>query len=241
MKPSLAECYALLDLTPGASWSEVQEAYRLMVRVWHPDRHQQDPELAVRAGAKLARINAAYQELRQALERGPGAPAGFQAPPPPPPRPPQPSPAGPRPGAGSVPPRGFVTRQRIRPGFTVVFQDHFLTLAHEANHGCTRIRYLREVRRGHAFGPTSVAYQYDRRFTGWFRLPMEFEEAVRQSLAFRSAPEFEATSQGHLDAARYDCEIGESCWNYTYPDGSTRSVGSYRGDPHRLAPVNPGR
>ncbi|MFM7102089.1 MAG: J domain-containing protein, partial [Verrucomicrobiota bacterium] len=82
MKPSFAECHALLDLTPGASWAEVQEAYRLMVRVWHPDRHQHDPELAARAGAKLARINAAYQELREAHERGPTL-GGF----PPPPRP----------------------------------------------------------------------------------------------------------------------------------------------------------
>lgn len=239
MKPSLAECYALLDLAPGASWAEVQEAYRLLVRVWHPDRHQHDPDLATRAGAKLARINTAYQELRQALERGP-APGGFPVPPRPGPPPPPPRP-GSRSGPGMSPPRGVVTRQRIRPGFTVVFQDHFLTLAHEASHGCSRIRYLREVRRGHVFGPTSVAYQYDRRFTGWFRLPMEFEEAIRQSLAFRSGPEFEAASHGHIDAARYDCEVGESCWNYTYPDGSTRSVGNYRGDPNRLAPVNPAR
>ena len=37
--------YAVLDLDPSASPAEVQQAYRDLVKVWHPDRFAHDSRL----------------------------------------------------------------------------------------------------------------------------------------------------------------------------------------------------
>ncbi|HYO75877.1 MAG TPA: J domain-containing protein, partial [Thermoanaerobaculia bacterium] len=34
----LDDCYALLDLRPGASEEELKRAHRDLAKVWHPDR-----------------------------------------------------------------------------------------------------------------------------------------------------------------------------------------------------------
>lgn len=34
----IAKCYEILGLKPEASPAEVKEAYRDLVKVWHPDR-----------------------------------------------------------------------------------------------------------------------------------------------------------------------------------------------------------
>ena len=45
--------YEILDLQPGASPEEVKQAYRELVKVWHPDRFSHDPKLIKRAHEKL--------------------------------------------------------------------------------------------------------------------------------------------------------------------------------------------
>jgi hypothetical protein len=79
-------CKALqtLGLEPHASGKEVASAYRMMVKVWHPDRFQSDPKLKAAADEKLKAINAAHDYL----SAHPEAPRR-QAPSPPPPRPQQ--------------------------------------------------------------------------------------------------------------------------------------------------------
>ena len=57
------ESYAVLELPFGASLEEVKKAYRKLVRVWHPDRFANDPELSKEAEQKLRRLNEAYQSL----------------------------------------------------------------------------------------------------------------------------------------------------------------------------------
>ncbi len=59
--------YEVLGLAPGASPEEVKEAYRDLVKVWHPDRFSSDPQLQQKAQAKLKEINAAYARLRAGL------------------------------------------------------------------------------------------------------------------------------------------------------------------------------
>src|ERR1700683_4720073 len=57
--------FALLDLPPGASAKTIKDAYFCLVKVWHPDRFEQDAALRELAENKFKRINAAYQLLTQ--------------------------------------------------------------------------------------------------------------------------------------------------------------------------------
>ncbi|MGA8085834.1 MAG: J domain-containing protein [Terracidiphilus sp.] len=58
-------CAALqtLGLEPYTSLAEIEEAYRTLVKVWHPDRFQSDPRLRQAAEEKLKEINAAHDYL----------------------------------------------------------------------------------------------------------------------------------------------------------------------------------
>ena len=57
-----ARCAALdvLELKSGASESEIKDAYRVLVKVWHPDRFPGDARLKAAAEEKLKSLNAAY-------------------------------------------------------------------------------------------------------------------------------------------------------------------------------------
>jgi alpha-tubulin suppressor-like RCC1 family protein len=67
---NLLDCYRLLELQPGATAAEVREAYRVLSRVWHPDRFAGNPELLARATARQQELNDAYQRINQALQSG---------------------------------------------------------------------------------------------------------------------------------------------------------------------------
>ncbi|HTW78404.1 MAG TPA: J domain-containing protein [Terracidiphilus sp.] len=58
-------CRALrtLGLQAGATDREIRSAYHVLVKVWHPDRHQHDPALKAQAEEKLKAINSAYRYL----------------------------------------------------------------------------------------------------------------------------------------------------------------------------------
>ncbi|MFN6566691.1 molecular chaperone DnaJ [Nostoc minutum NIES-26] len=55
--------YEILGLTPGASPAQVKQAYRKLVKIWHPDRFF-DQEQKQEAEEKIKTINAAYNKLR---------------------------------------------------------------------------------------------------------------------------------------------------------------------------------
>ena len=55
--------YRILDLHTSASEQEVKQAYRELVKVWHPDRFAHDVKLQKRAEEKLKEINDAYQRI----------------------------------------------------------------------------------------------------------------------------------------------------------------------------------
>lgn len=61
-------CAALqvLELRAGASGPEIKAAYRMLVKVWHPDRFQGDKAMKDTADAKLKSINTAYVFLTSA-------------------------------------------------------------------------------------------------------------------------------------------------------------------------------
>jgi hypothetical protein len=62
---TLKNCYAILDLSPGATEEEVRDAYLDLVKVWHPDRYSHEsPRLRKRAEEKLRLLNEAYERIR---------------------------------------------------------------------------------------------------------------------------------------------------------------------------------
>lgn len=66
----LKEALDVLALRPGATPVEIKEAYRDMVKVWHPDRFGSDPRLRQKAEEKLKQINKAYQVLESGSGTG---------------------------------------------------------------------------------------------------------------------------------------------------------------------------
>jgi hypothetical protein len=58
-----------------ATEAQIRKAYRLLVKVWHPDRFQSDQSLKEAAETKLKDVNAAFKFLTStAAERGPWRP-----------------------------------------------------------------------------------------------------------------------------------------------------------------------
>jgi len=67
----LDHCYRLLGLEPGASLKEVNQAYKDLAFIWHPDRIPSDnSRLREKAAQKLKEINHARDQLRLALRKG---------------------------------------------------------------------------------------------------------------------------------------------------------------------------
>ncbi len=60
----MERCIDLLGLKPGASQEEVNQAYRDLAIVWHPDRFTNNLRLQRKAEEKLKEINAAYEYIR---------------------------------------------------------------------------------------------------------------------------------------------------------------------------------
>ncbi len=70
MQAETAEAYRTLDLKPGADLVTVRQAYRVLVKVWHPDRFGNDPRLQAISDEKLKYINASYETVVAYLASG---------------------------------------------------------------------------------------------------------------------------------------------------------------------------
>jgi tetratricopeptide (TPR) repeat protein len=55
--------YEILGLEPGASQAQVKQAYRKLVKIWHPDRFSNQKQKQ-EAEEKIKKINAAYNKLK---------------------------------------------------------------------------------------------------------------------------------------------------------------------------------
>ncbi|MGA2318756.1 MAG: J domain-containing protein [Thermodesulfobacteriota bacterium] len=60
----ISRCIEILGLKPGASQEEVNQAYRDLANVWHPDRFAGNPRLQKKAEEKIKEINAAYENIK---------------------------------------------------------------------------------------------------------------------------------------------------------------------------------
>ncbi len=64
--------FRLLGLEPGAKASEVRQAYRTLVKQWHPDRHQSKPyEARAYAENKFREIDEAYRRISASRKKTP--------------------------------------------------------------------------------------------------------------------------------------------------------------------------
>lgn len=54
-----------LEVAPGAPMSEIESSFREMVKVWHPDRFPDNPQLQIRATKKTSELTKAFQWLRK--------------------------------------------------------------------------------------------------------------------------------------------------------------------------------
>lgn len=73
------DCYRILGIEADASAEQIREAYRDLVKVWHPDRFNHDPDLYRKAQDKLKQINEAFETLERRPR--PGAGTKSEAPP----------------------------------------------------------------------------------------------------------------------------------------------------------------
>jgi curved DNA-binding protein CbpA len=66
----LTRHYRVLEIEPGATLDEIEQAYKDLVFVWHPDRLPPDnPRLQAKAQEKLKALNQAREALRERLSR----------------------------------------------------------------------------------------------------------------------------------------------------------------------------
>lgn len=70
MSEILARAYSVLEVSPMASVEELRLAYTDLVKMYHPDRYQQEPErLRRKAEEKLKEIVDAYETIRKQGEQ----------------------------------------------------------------------------------------------------------------------------------------------------------------------------
>lgn len=67
-KRKIAGHYKVLELEDGASWEEVRESYRRLIKKYHPDKFGLDPEKQEAANEIMQGLNEAYAALEKHLD-----------------------------------------------------------------------------------------------------------------------------------------------------------------------------
>ena len=62
---ALKECYQRLELPNEANAAEIRQAYKRLVKKWHPDKFESDSPIKAYAEERIKLINAAYDLLRK--------------------------------------------------------------------------------------------------------------------------------------------------------------------------------
>ena len=65
----VARSYAILEIPSTASPELTKQAYRKLVKIWHPDRYVNDPILKAQAEEKIKKINQAYAVIKNDREK----------------------------------------------------------------------------------------------------------------------------------------------------------------------------
>lgn len=64
----LLQCYANLELSPGATQADVRRAYRALMQKYHPDKHRGDAERLAAATQLAQSLTEAYETLLKHLD-----------------------------------------------------------------------------------------------------------------------------------------------------------------------------
>jgi len=67
--PAVAQAYAVLGVSPDASWDQINAAHRSLLKKHHPDRHAGNEARVNQATTQSQKINEAYQVLKKHLGR----------------------------------------------------------------------------------------------------------------------------------------------------------------------------
>lgn len=75
-KPTdMAQAFSTLGIGPQSSSEQVRQAYRRLVKLWHPDQYTRNPRQRAEAEARLKTINQAYSIINAYLKTHPDTPA----------------------------------------------------------------------------------------------------------------------------------------------------------------------
>lgn len=66
----LSQAFQILELPAGATYDEAKATYRLMIKVWHPDKHSHDEKVLSKATSKLKELNAAWSMAEEFYKAG---------------------------------------------------------------------------------------------------------------------------------------------------------------------------
>ena len=58
-------CCEILEVAPGAPMPEIERSFRELIKVWHPDRFSDNPQLQIRATQKTSEITRSFQWIRK--------------------------------------------------------------------------------------------------------------------------------------------------------------------------------
>jgi DnaJ-domain-containing protein 1 len=68
--PKLAQYYANLEVPYGSDLETVKNAWKKLLKKYHPDRHSTDPEKKQASTILTQNLNEAYWEIQKALSQG---------------------------------------------------------------------------------------------------------------------------------------------------------------------------
>ncbi len=76
----IKRCFEILEIDAGSSLDEVNQAYRDLVSIWHPDRFSGNIRLQIKSEEKLKEINQAYKKTISFFSSKPDAPKTVHGP-----------------------------------------------------------------------------------------------------------------------------------------------------------------
>ncbi len=72
------QCFEILELDVHATLAAVKQAYRDLMRIWHPDRYAHSYRLQKKAEEKTKEINAAYERVKKILSERENCDSGMR-------------------------------------------------------------------------------------------------------------------------------------------------------------------